>query len=180
MGGRALQRRLQIRSWQGRRKAGGDRVTDLMQRLDDKKKLVKCWMVNPSGEGRHRFVELENFRLWEYLVTTKHGMTIQDVSVCLWLSEPHFQYNRNLFEHAGSVSEVDQVTIERYDPNYKFCNLIHRYGLSDETEDLVARLKAHIKAQGPDVGDWQMTITRGRGIEPDVGELVEPIALGIV
>lgn len=156
-------------------------MTELFQELDEKKKkLVKCWMINSNGEGRHRFVELENFRLWEFLVTTKHGMTVQDVSVCMWVPEPHFVSNRRLFEHAGTVNNVDQVTIQRYDPTYKFCNQIQRYCIADETEDLVARLKAHIKAQGPDVGDWRMATTHGRSIEPDVGELVEPIALGIV
>lgn len=147
--------------------------------IEKKKKLVKCWMVNANEEGRWRFVELETFRLWEYLMNNKHGMRIQDVSVCLWVPDAHYQSNRAMFQHAGKVSPVNQVTIERYDPNYKFCNLIFRFCLAEETEDMVARLKEHIREYGPSDSDWSLTVTDGWGIEPNVGELVEPIALGI-
>lgn len=151
-----------------------------IQQLEQNKKLVKCWMVNANGEGRHRFVELENFRLWEYLVTNKHNMTISDITVCLWVSDNNFQSNRAMFEHAaGVIFRVDQVTIERYDPNYKFFNLIHRYCLSEETTDLQARLKSLIVDQGAKAGDWKMLVTEGWGLEPEIDELVEPIALGI-
>lgn len=145
----------------------------------DKEKLVQCWMENPKGEGRYRFVEMENFRLWEYLVTTKHGMTVTAPTICLWISDNHFQRNQALFRHSGEVSGVDRVMIERYDPNYKFCNLIHRYCLTQETKDLMALLKKHITEQGADSGDWEMSVTQGWGIEPNAGELLEPVALGI-
>ena len=86
--------------------------------VEEKRKLVRCWMVNPAGEGRWRFVELEAFRLWEYVMTHKHGMTIHTLSMCLWVPDSLFQQNSAMFKEAGTVTPVNQVTIERYDPNY--------------------------------------------------------------
>ena len=145
----------------------------------DKEKLVRCRMVNPKGEGQTRFVELDNFKLWEYLVTHKHGMTVEDPTICLWVNDEHYNRARDLFEKSGEVTGVNRVTIERYDPNFKFCNLIHRYCLSEETDVLLERLKSHIGEESEAAGNWDARVTVGWVIEPNVGELIEPIALGI-
>ena len=147
--------------------------------LEEKRKLVRCWMVNPEGEGRWRFVELEAFRLWEYVMTHKHGMTIGDLSMCLWLPDSLFQENRAMFKEAGTVTPVNQVTIERADPNYGFVHLIQRYCLAEDTEEMLRRLRSHIAKHSHAEGSWDVRTTEGWGVEPNVGELIEPVALGL-
>jgi hypothetical protein len=147
--------------------------------VEEKRKLVRCWMVNPAGEGRWRFVELEAFRLWEYVMSHKHGMTIDNLSMCLWVPDSLFQQNSAMFKEAGTVTPVNQVTIERYDPNYGFYHLIQRYCLAEDTDEMIRRLRGHIAQQTGSETGWGLHTTEGWGIEPNVGELVEPVALGL-
>ncbi len=146
---------------------------------DDQRKLVQCWLINPEGQGRYRFVELENFRLWEYLVTHKHGMLVKIVSVRLWLPEIIFRRYENIYSHAGEAAAIDRVSIERYDPNFRFYNTIHRFCLAEETQTLIHHLKRHLTERGIGVKDWGLETMSGVGIEPFVDELVEPVALGL-
>ena len=145
----------------------------------DREKLVQCWLINPQGEGRYRFLELYTFRLWEYLVTTKHGMRVESPTMRLWVPNEVYRYYEDLYSHAGNVASIDRVTIERYDPHYGFSHPIHRYTLAEDTEALVEHLEGHLSEQGIESGDWDLTVLPGYGIEPDVDELVEPVALGL-
>lgn len=151
-----------------------------MQGDREKLKLVKCWMVNREGAGRHRFVELEMFRLWEYLVTHKHGMRIEQSRLCLWVSKAQYDRYRRLFAHARAVSAVNQVTVERYDHRYRISNFMRRYCLDAETNELTTRLERYLRESGHGPGDWNLEVTEGRGIEPEVDDLEEePLALGL-
>jgi hypothetical protein len=147
--------------------------------VETTKKLVKCRIVQPDHQGAWRFVELENFRLWEYLMHHKHNLHVEALAMCLWVPDAHYQSKRGLFEHAGTVFPLTQVAIERYDPNYRFIHRIYRFCLTDETDEFVARLKSHMRGEDGPHADWELTVSDGWGIEPNVHELIEPTALGL-
>jgi hypothetical protein len=72
-------------------------------------KLVRC-VVRPRasrGDGSSRYVPLEIFGLWEYMMATKHGFEVIDPCASLWLDmedSPEAAYDENQYERVTEIT----------------------------------------------------------------------------
>lgn len=107
-------------------------------------KLIHCKVCNPNGETTVRLIEIEMFKMWEFLLRTRHGLLVEEPTLCLWVSESAYEENSGIFEHAGEVKEVDLIAIHIFDVEYGFTHTIERYSLVDETDQVVKVLTSHI------------------------------------
>ena len=72
-------------------------------------KLVRCQIRRRGGEasGTARFVPLEIFGLWEYLMSTKHDFEVVRPLASLWLDmedSPEAAYSEQQFERVTEVT----------------------------------------------------------------------------
>ena len=125
-------------------------------------KLMRCEVVNRYREGSVRFVELDAFKLWQYLMTHKHGLRIGETTLCQWIDAGEYAASANLFDRAGGVEAVDRIVVELFDAEYGFSQTIMRYARSGETEQVVAILRSHIPAELCDSDACQITVVEGR------------------
>ena len=72
-------------------------------------KLVRC-LVRRQGSteaGSPRYIPLEIFGLWEYMMQTRHGFEIVESRASLWLDmedSPESAYNENQYERVTEVT----------------------------------------------------------------------------
>ena len=72
-------------------------------------KLVRC-TVRPQGSadaGTSRFIPLEIFGLWEYMMASKHGFDVVAPRASLWLDmedSPEAAYGENQYERVTEVT----------------------------------------------------------------------------
>jgi len=72
-------------------------------------KLVRCF-IRPAMAEREttpRFVPLEIFGLWEFLMTRKHGFEVLDAEASLWLDvedTPEAAYGENDYDRVTEVT----------------------------------------------------------------------------
>jgi hypothetical protein len=98
-------------------------------------KLVRC-LIRRRGskeKGSPRFIPLEIFGLWEYLMSTKHDFEVVEPRASLWLDmedSPEAAYSENQYDRVTEVTAF--VYSGRDDMFTKAC----RYFRSDECEDL--------------------------------------------
>jgi len=109
----------------------------------DSVQLVKCLVRNSSGQTSNRLIEKNNFDLWQYLVTTKHHITIVESSLCLWVSDPEFSAKRDIFERSGIVEQANRILLMTYDDHGNFNNT-SRYVLKADTAEVEAILLSHV------------------------------------
>ena len=107
-------------------------------------KLMRCRVANRYMETSLRFVELDAFKLWEYLMTHKHGLRINEPTLCLWVDAADYARNANVFDRAGEVEPVDRIVVDLFDTEYRFSQTINRYARSCESERVVEILRSHI------------------------------------
>lgn len=107
-------------------------------------KLIRCNVVNRYNEESIRFIEFNNFKLWEYLMTNKHGIKIGSMSLCLWISEEEFKENESLYLRSGEVELVNRVVVDLFNEEYGFSNAITRFVRDTETEQIIKILTSHI------------------------------------
>ena len=110
-------------------------------------KLVRCH-IRPRGsksEGSPRFIPLEIFGLWEYLMMKKHDFEVLEPRASLWLDmedSPETAYNDQQYER---VTEVTAFVFSSRDEMFtRAC----RYFRSDECDQLKPIFLSHYQNVG--------------------------------
>ena len=110
-------------------------------------KLVRC-EIRPNGSGGRgsaRFIPLEIFGLWEYLMTHKHAFEVLHPRASLWLDmedSPETAYSEQQYE------KVTEVTAFVYSSRDEMFTRACRYFRTEECETLKPIFLSHYQAQG--------------------------------
>ncbi len=131
----------------------------------ESQKLVRCQVVNRYRETSTRFIELGAFKLWEYLMTTKHGLRIGEPNLCLWIDDGEYEANANVFDRAGEVEPVNRIVVELFDREYGFSQTTTRYARTKETEQVLDVLRSHIPPELCDSESCSIDIVSGRVVQ---------------
>lgn len=131
----------------------------------ESQKLIQCRVRNHQREETQRFVEFEQFRLWEYLMTHRHELTVSDPVLCLWLSEEDFREQEALYVHAGRSTAVNRIVIDLFDREFGFTNTVIRYVAEEDTEKVLAILRDHIPADLLESDDCDFVVVPGRIVQ---------------
>jgi hypothetical protein len=109
-------------------------------------KLVRCDIRRPDGSSSSpRYVPLEIFGLWEFLMTRKHGFHVDSSRASLWLDledAPEAAYGRDQFER------VTEVTVFVYSDRDDMFTKVCRYFPSGEVDSLKTIFLGHYPAGG--------------------------------
>ncbi|MDY6942559.1 MAG: hypothetical protein SVU69_06030 [Pseudomonadota bacterium] len=127
-------------------------------------KLVRCHIRNPQSETSIRFVELENFRLWEYMMRHKHGLVAEAVSLCLWVNLKEYHRKENIYARAGDVHTLNSIVLNIFDPLNGYSHVIKRYALAADTERLKTTLLSHISVDVRESDRFDVTVYPGFGV----------------
>ncbi|MDJ0740227.1 MAG: hypothetical protein QNJ91_10945 [Gammaproteobacteria bacterium] len=128
-------------------------------------KLMRCQVANQYREASVRFVELDAFKLWEYLMTHKHGLKVGEPTLCLWVDAADYADNASVFDRAGEVEAVDRIVVDLFDAEYRFSQTITRYARAGESERVVEILRSHIPAKLCDSDACQIDVIEGRVVQ---------------
>ena len=105
-------------------------------------KLVRCEIRRRGGaeSGSPRYVPLEIYGLWEYLMSTKHDFEVVAPRASLWLDmedSPDAAYSENQYER------VTEVTVFVYSGRDEMFTRACRYFRTEEGERLKAIFLKH-------------------------------------
>ena len=112
--------------------------------FSDTEKVIRCSVTNRYKELSIRFIEVNNFRLWEHLMSNRHDATIKDEKLCLWVNKKTFLANESVYSQAEDVEPVNRIIVDLYDEEYSFSNTIIRFVKASETEQVTNILRSHI------------------------------------
>ena len=124
-------------------------------------KLVRCEIRRPdSEEGTVRYVPLEIFGLWEFLMRTKHRFEVTRSVASLWIDvneTPEAAYGENQYER------VTEVELLRYSDRDGMFSRVSRYFPSVEYPALKGLLLRHYESVS-DPNAPQLQIKERHGI----------------
>ncbi|OGF23292.1 MAG: hypothetical protein A2V63_10325 [Candidatus Eisenbacteria bacterium RBG_19FT_COMBO_70_11] len=110
-------------------------------------KLVRC-ELRPRGKnapGSPRYIPLEIFGLWEYMMSTKHAFEVLDARASLWLDmedSPEAAYS------AGQYERVTEVTAFVYSGRDEMFSRACRYFPSEQIDHLKPIFLSHYQDNG--------------------------------
>lgn len=150
-----------------------------MTPFDASQKLVRCDVLNRDKELSVRLIEIEAFKLWEYLMTHKHGLQVSNPSLCLWVSDAAYEENRAIFERAGDSEPADRILLDLYDAEYGFTHASVRYTRRSETEQVVSILKSHVPEPLRNSEACSVAIISGVVVQQWHDKATRPMILGL-
>jgi hypothetical protein len=110
-------------------------------------KIIRCEIrrTGSTGPTTERFVPLEIFGLWEYLMTHKHQFEVLSPKASLWLDmedSPDTAYGETQFER------VTEVTAYVYSERDEMFTRARRYFASNRCEELKRIFLSHYSSDG--------------------------------
>jgi hypothetical protein len=150
-----------------------------MTPFDESQKLVRCDVINRYNEASTRLIEISAFKLWEYLMTHKHGLSVSNPSLCLWLSAVEYEENEAIFDHAGYVEPVDRILLDLFDAKYGFSHTSVRYARSSETEQLVKILRSHVPEELRNSEACSVDVVPGMVVQQWTSYIERPMIIGL-
>jgi hypothetical protein len=109
-------------------------------------KLVRCLVRAKSAKAAPtaRYIPLEIFGLWDFLMTSRHGFEVIEPRASLWLDmedSPEAAYSQNQYDRVTEVSAY--VYSERDD----MFTRARRYFRSDEADSLKRIFLSHYQGE---------------------------------
>ncbi len=146
----------------------------------ESQKLIRCRVSSKCNPPSTRYIELENYKMWEYMVTTKHGLIVeQDLSLCLWVHEEEFIRNEDIYSRAGSVSPVNRLLILINDEAHGYYYSASRFVPLKETEKVKEILLSHTSSTQRQDEYTNIEVIPGYTIEQKSHTEEEPLVLGL-
>jgi len=110
-------------------------------------KIIRCEIrrAGSSAPATERYVPLEIFGLWEYLMTHKHSFEVLNPRASLWLDmedSPETAYGEAQFER------VTEVTAFVYSERDGMFTRARRYFATEHCEDLKRFFLSHYQGDG--------------------------------
>jgi hypothetical protein len=147
--------------------------------FEETEKLIRCNVTNKYNEQTVRLVEFNHFKLWEYLMTHKHGARISHISLCLWISEEEYLDHEGIYSRAGDVEPVNRIIVDLFDEEYGFSNAITRFARESETEHVINILRSHVPKQLWGTNDCQLQTYKGYSVTQHKHMPSRPVMLGL-
>ncbi len=112
-----------------------------------KTKLVRCTLAREGDnlgedDGNVRFVPLEEFKLWSFLMEKKHGFKIKKAEASLWFDEDVYEDWQKNYQKER-LEPVKELIINWYSPADDAVLPIRRYILEKDFERVKEILMNH-------------------------------------
>ncbi|MGB0665034.1 MAG: hypothetical protein ACPGMR_14720 [Pontibacterium sp.] len=142
-------------------------------------KLVQCSTENTDGEKRTRLVEMDNFRLWEYMMGHKHNLKVSDIQPCLWVYSEEYERNEHLYAGAANVRKVNRIVVSVFDGAYGFVHIINRFAPAEDTTQLIEILKSHLRLRTEQGDECDVEVMEGYCVQRWEHEELPPLITGL-
>ncbi len=105
-------------------------------------KMVRC-SVRPRGSSApasRRYVPLDIFSLWQFLMEQRHGFEVVEADASIWID---VEDQADMSFSTGQFERVDEVCLHVYSEKDRMFRRICRYFRTEERDRLTAVLLRH-------------------------------------
>jgi hypothetical protein len=110
-------------------------------------------------------VEFELFKLWQFMMQSKHSFDVSELTMSLWVNEADFKAKQNLYERSGDLMAVDTITVFIFDQRNGSTHVTNRFALTNDTDQVKNILLPHLPKALVDREDLTSDIMPGQTIE---------------
>jgi hypothetical protein len=113
------------------------------------------------------------------MITRKHGLTISELSLCLWVNEAEFKEKEELYTRGGVVEPVHRIVVSIFDNKNGFFHVTSRYVLDQDVNKVRGILLSHIPNKFDNEDSFEVETYPGKAIEKEKISDLNEIVLGL-
>jgi len=151
---------------------------DIANLKGQSQKLLRCEVIGKDNRKSERFVELEHFKLWSYMMFHKHGLRIKNISLWLWIEKDEYQAREVIYQRATEKLAVNKLEVFLFDEQNGFSHVIQRYTPSSDSSKIEKILLHHLSPELVSSGNYEITVHEGLCIKHDI-KRVDTLVLGL-
>lgn len=106
--------------------------------------LVHCSVSSGTAPESSRFVDQQIYPLWRENMANRHNLCVTYLDTCVWLPEPEFLWQRQLFQHSGRSEAVTRLAFTVYHPTSHVTEHKVRFIRTQDEATLIPLLERHL------------------------------------
>jgi len=141
-------------------------------------KLVRCQVLKESDglfEADIRYIPVEEFHLWKYLMEAKHGLHVEEPQVMLWVSKEEYTSHRAFYDRFPRIP-VSRISFLNPCEGLETLCPVTRYVPTERAPELTRLLIRHYRlpeGEAPDIVRKAGYCLAHGGEEPESAERPE-------
>ncbi len=150
---------------------------DLSTTPPNSQKLIRCTVKSNNGPASLRYIELEHYSLWSYMMLHKHGLEVINASLWLWIKKAELEAKKPQYAHFSAMEKVNKIELLIFDERYGFTHETYRFAPVKETNLLQKTLLSHLASEIVSSGNYDINNYPGYCIQ--CGRNLKDMILGI-
>jgi hypothetical protein len=142
-------------------------------------KLIRCEMLHANGKASLRFVALDVFLLWAYMMRTRHNMECREYSISLWVPADEFESKSGIFSHSGTIEEVCRFDFSLFDATYNYPYHATRFVLDSDSGRFQQAMLEHIPQEFRTNERLEIEKTKGYCIKKETASESKQLVVGL-
>ncbi len=150
---------------------------DLSSTPLNSQKLIRCTVKSNNSPASLRYIELEHYTLWSYMMLHKHGLEVSDASLWLWIKKTDVEAKKAQYAHFSTMEKVNKIELLIFDERYGFTQETYRFAPAEETNLLQKTLLSHLSPDIVNSGSYDINNYAGYCIQ--CGKNLKDMVIGI-
>lgn len=136
-----------------------------MSDFESSQKLIKCNVSHLGGSPTTKFIEIDFFKAWAYIMFHRHGLTVSDLSLHLWVDMAEYANRKNIYDTLEPREEVDQLQLLIFCESSNACHTVNRFVLHQEVAEVKKILLSHLCEEIRGGKKYQFVVKPGYSLE---------------
>ncbi|MBU0485346.1 MAG: hypothetical protein KKB30_12645 [Proteobacteria bacterium] len=132
-----------------------------MSDFDSSQKLIKCNVCHLGKSPTIRFVEIELFKAWAYIMFHRHGLSVSDMSQHLWVDMVEYESRKSIYDKLEQPEAVDHIELLITCGTSNTCHTVNRFTFHQDVDEIKSVLLSHLCEDIRSSKNYQFIVTTG-------------------
>lgn len=132
-----------------------------MSEFDSSRKIIKCNVSRLGQSPTAKYIEIEVFKPWAYIMFHRHGLTVSDMSLHLWVDIEEYESRKIIYDKLDQPEAVDRIQLLLSCETSNACHAVVRFSAHEEIETIKEIMLSHLCEEIRSSQSYQFIITPG-------------------
>lgn len=124
-------------------------------------KLIRCSVSQNGRLPRTKYIELEFFKAWAYIMLNRHGLVVSGPDLYLWVDMNEYDSHREIYDKNEGPGTVDRVELLISSEQSDSCHAIKRYTPHQNVAEMEKIMISHLGKDIQNSENYQFITTKG-------------------
>lgn len=132
-----------------------------MSDFDSSRKIVKCKVSHHGDSPTTKYIEIEIFKAWAYVMFHRHGLVVSDLSLHLWVDMVEYENRKIVYDKLEQPEPIDRIELLISCETSSACHTVFRFSAHEDVDKLKEVMLSHLCEEIRFNKSYQFIVTTG-------------------